>query len=336
MDEQLIRIEKELFTDIYLYDGDVKDKIEGLINSEECVHLVEKAEELGSVFPLLDEVIPDRKSRPIPKLLSFLYPFDTRREYRTKEDYLQYLKQAYGFMMSPLEIPPGRIVSIFFPYHKRSWSPSPDSAVDLLKKFYVEAKLINELTPLQWKEITSSKNPEAMITKMLYGVRFKPEFEKLLRRIPWVLSSDVYGSPGLDIVYRRAPGHEMPKKPFGVGEGYLKNLVKASLENQTYTLLTIGEENIKLTDKNQITSQIESDGKAHIDSFIGMSKIERDFVIHRHIIIWQNPGFERYENASLLHRLRFAKPSRFLCAIKEEALPLELSFLKHDSDRSRK
>jgi hypothetical protein len=336
MDEQLIRIEEELFTDIYLYDGDVKDKIESLINSEEYVHLVEKAEELGSVFPLLDEVIPGRKSRPIPKLLSFLYPFDSRREYRTKEDYLQYLKQAYGFMMSPLEIPPGRIVSIFFPSLNRSWSPSPDSAVDLLKKFYVEVKLINELTPLQWKDITSSRNPEAMITKMLYGVRFKPEFENLLRRIPWVLSSDVYGSPGLDIVYRRAPGHEMPKKPFGVGESYLKNLVKASLANQTYSLITIGDENIKLTEKTQITSQIETDGRAHIDSFIGLSKIERDFVIHRHIIIWRNPGFERYEKASFFDRLRFAKPPPFLCAIKEEALPLEITFLKRNPDRTKK
>ncbi len=314
----------------------MKEKIEKLINGDECVHLVEKAEELGSVLPLLDEVIPDRKSRPIPRLLSFLYPFDSRKEYRTKEDYLQYLKQAYGFMMSPLEIPPRRIVSIFFPRLNRSWSPSPDSAVDLLKKFYVEVKLINELTPLQWKDITSSKNPEAMITKMLYGVRFKPEFENLLRRIPWVLSSDVYGAPGLDIIYRRAPGHEMPKKPFGVGESYLKNLVKSSLANQTYSLITIGEENIKLTDKTQITSQIESDGKAHIDSFIGMSKIERDFVIHRHIIIWKNPGFERYEKASFLHRLRFAKPSPFLCAIKEEALPLEITFLKRNPDRTRK
>lgn len=336
MEKQLWRIEDEVFSDIYLYDKGIKERIEGLINSDECVQLVEKAEALGSVLPLLDEVIPEKKSRPIPKLMSFLNPFDNSKEYRTKEDYLQYLKLAYGFMLTPLEIPPGRIVNIFFPTYKRTWSPSPENAVELLKKFYVEVKLIKELTPLQWEKVVSATNSEAMITKLVYKTRFKPDFEDLLRRIPWILSSDIYGAPGLDIIYRRAPGHEMPKKPFGVGDGYLDNLAKASLANQAYTLLVIGDKNIKVTDKIQITSQIDAEGSAHLDSFIGLSKIERDFVIHRHIVIWQNPGYESYKKASFLYRLRYIKPSRFLCAIREQALPLEIPFLERNPDRIQK
>ncbi|MEE9151557.1 MAG: hypothetical protein V3U20_06975 [Thermoplasmata archaeon] len=336
MEDRLWRIEDDIFSDIYLYDSRVRDKIESLIASEECVQLVEKAEAQGNVLPLLDEVIRDKKSHPIPKFMSLLNPFYSWKEYRTKEDYLQYLKQAYGFMLSPLEIPPGRIVSIFFPHYGRTWSPSPESALELLKKFYVEVNLINDLTPLQWKKVASATNPEMMMAKMLYGTRFKPEFENLLKRIPWILSSDVYGSPGLDLIYRRAPGHEMPKKPFGVGESYLSNLVKASLTNQAYTLLPIGDEKVRLTDKIQITSQIEAEGTAQIDSFVGLSKIEHDFVIHRHIIIWQNPGYERYQKASFFDRLRFAKPSRFLCVIREKALPLEIPFLKRNPNKARK
>ena len=336
MDEQLWPIEPEILGDIYLFDKEVMDRIEGLINGKECEQLIKKAESIGNVLPLLDEVVPDKKSRPIPKLLSFLYPFYNGAEYRTKEDYLQYLKQAYGLMLTPLEVPPGRVINLFFPKYKRTWSPSSDSAVELLKKFYVEVKLIKELTPLQWKKVASAPNPEKMLNKLLYNTKFKPEFRDLLHRIPWILSSDVYGAPGIDLIYRRAPGHEMPKKPFGVGGNYLKNLVQTSLANQVYTLLEIGNENVRLTNIIQITGQIESEGSAHLDSFIGLSKIERDFVIHRHLIIWENPGYEKYEKASFLERLRFAKPSRFLCAIREQAFPLEIPFLERNPDMVRR
>ena len=336
MDKQLWRIDEDLFTDIYLYEKDIKTKIEGLINSEECMQLVDKVKTLGNVTPLLDEMVPDKKVRPIPKLLSKLKPFYDQAEYKTKEDYLQYLKQVYGFMLNPLEYPPGRVVSIFFPTYKKNWEPSPDSAEELLRKFYVEVKLINELTPAQWKEVVSATNPEAKLAKLLYGTQFKPDFQKLLKEIPWVISWDVYGAPGLDIVYRRAPGHEMPKKPFGVGESYLNNLVSASLDKQAYTVLVINEENHKLTDKDQITKQIEEEGSARLDSFIGISKVERDFVIHRHIIIWKNPGFEKYQKTKFLNRIIYAKPHQFLCAIKEEALPLEIPFLERKQDGSKK
>ena len=323
---------KEILEDIYIYDEEVVKKIERLRDSEECILLVERGQSLGSVLPLLDEMLPDKKESKIFKFFSLMKPFYNGREFKTKEDYLQYLKHAYAFMLTPLEVPPGRIVSTFYPTYKKNWSPSSESALELLKKFYVEIKLINELTPRQWERVSIAKNPEAMITKLLYGTRFKPEFENLLRKIPWILSWDIYGSPGLDIIYRRAPGHEMPKKPFGVGESYLDNLAKSSLENQTYTVLNVGEENIKLTDKTQIKNQIEIEGSAHLDSFIGLSKIERDFVIHRRIIIWENPGLKRYQEVNLFKRLIYAKPPRFLCVIREQALPLEITFLERGVD----
>ena len=332
MEKRLWRVENELFSDIYEYDKGVREKIEKLINSDECVQLVEKAKSKESVLLLMDEVIPDKKDPSIKRIFSMLNPFYNRGEYRTKEDYLQYLKYAYGFMLSPLEVPPGMVLGLFYPGYKRAWSPSQDSAEELFTKFYVEAKLIKELTPTQWKEVASSKNPETKIAELLFGTRFKPDFMDFLKKIPWIMSEDVYGSPGLDIIYRRAPGQEMPKKPFGVGEGFLTNLVTSSQNNQTYTLIEVGEESVRLQEKSQITNQIEAEGSATIDSFVGMSKIERDFVIHQRIIIWYNPGFEKYEKASFIDRLVYAKPSRFLCVFREQALPLEIPFLERKFD----
>ncbi len=324
------RIEEDIFSDIYVYDKAVKEKIQRLIESEECRQLIEKASLLGGALPRLDEMVPDIKNPPITGAISVLSPFDTRAEYRTKEDYLQYLKHVYGFSLSPFETPPGRILGTFFPTYKRSWSPSPKNAFELLRRFYVEVKLIEELTPQQWKKVSNAKNPEAMIAKLLYKTRFKGDFEGFLRKIPWILSYDVYGSPGLDLVYRRAPGQEMPKKAFGVGVGFLRNLVSSSLHNQAYTLVASGDERKKLRDKMQITGHIKAFGSVSLDSFVGVSKIERDFVMHRHIVIWQNPGFERYQKSRFIDRLVYAKPSRFLCIIREEALPLEISFIGHN------
>lgn len=334
--DELSDLGKELFSDIYTYDSRVKEKIQNLVESDECLQLVSKAESMGFALPILDDLIPDKKIDPIPKLLSILYPFDNGKEYRTKEDYLQYLKQVYGFMMTPLEVPPGRVVSIFFPKLKGTWEPSQDSSIELLKKFYVEVSLINELSPSQWKKVCTATNPEAMIAKMLYGAKFTPDFEMFLKKIPWILSWDVYGSPGLDLVYRRAPGHEMSKKPFGIGEGFVDNLVTSSRDNQAHVLLEIGDKRLKLKDKRQIMDQIESEGSATIDSFIGLSKIERDFVVHQKIIIWENPGFEKYQKVSLLRRIKYAKPSRFLCVIHEQALPLEIPYLERKFDKFRK
>jgi len=167
---------------------------------------------------------------------------------------------------------------------------------------------------------------------MIFKTKFTSDFIKFLRNIPWIISDDVYGAPGLDIVYRRAPGHIISKKPFGVGEDFIKKLVASSSNNQTRTVLEEGEKRIRLTHMKQIIKKIESEGTAHLDSFMGISKIERDFVIHRHIAIWYNPGFRKFENVSILKKILYAKPPKFLCAIREEALPLEIPFVSRRSD----
>jgi hypothetical protein len=168
-----------------------------------------------------------------------------------------------------------------------------------------------------------------IINRLIFKTEFKEDFEEFLRTIPWVKSHDAYGSPGLDLMYRRAPGSELTKKPFGVGDGYLKKLAQASLENRAHTLLWVDGEKMKLTNEDQITSQTANGGTARLDSFLGLSKVERDFVVHKHIIIWENPGIKKYLKAPFFKRLIYLKPHRYLCIIREEALPLEIAFLKH-------
>jgi hypothetical protein len=333
MAKQLESKQKDLFGDIYEYDKEVEIKIKEIVESDECVKLLKKAQSTKSTLSLLDDVVSPRRTRFLPRLVSKVRPFYRREEYRTKEDYLQYLKYAYGFLLTPMEVPPSRTVGLFFPNHKKTWSPSEDSAQELLKKFYVEVALINELTPGQWNEVTGAQNPEGTINKMIFKTKFTSDFMEFLKKIPWIISDDVYGAPGLDIVYRRAPGHTIPKKPFGVGEDFIKKLVQSSSNNQTHTVLEVGEEKIRLTDKGQIIEKLESEGTVHLDSFIGISKIERDFVIHQHIAIWYNPGFKKYEKAFMFQKLIYAKPPRFLCAIREEALPLEIPFVSRRSNK---
>ncbi|UCE36588.1 MAG: hypothetical protein JSW00_13870 [Thermoplasmata archaeon] len=332
MEKQLWPKKEEIFGDIYQYDRGVEKRIEEIVESDRCQELIEKAKSTGNTLSLLDDVVPERREKAIPKLLSKLHPFYRRTEYRTKEDYLQYLKQAYGLLLTPMEVPPGRMVGLFFPNHKKTWSPSQNSAQELLKKFYVEVALIKELSPAQWSEVLGAQNPEAAITKMIFKTEFTSEFEEFLRTIPWIISEDVYGAPGLDLVYRYAPGQKMPKKPFGVGEGFLDKLVESSVRDQTRTILYLNDEKVKLSDKKQVIDQIEAESSARLDSFMGISKIERDFVIHQHIIIWYNPGYEKYHKASLFEKIIYAKPPRFLCAIREEALPLDIPIVSRRSN----
>lgn len=333
MAKQLESKQTEIFGDIYEYDKEMENKIKELVESDECVKLVKKAQSAKSTLSLLDDVVLPRRKRFFPNLISKVRPFYRREEYRTKEDYLQYLKYAYGFLLTPMEVPPGRTVGLFFPSHKKTWSPSEDSAQELLKKFYVEVALISKLSPEQWNEVAGAHNPEAAINKMIFKTKFTSDFMEFLRKIPWIISDDVYGAPGLDIIYRRAPGHTIPKKPFGVGEDFIKKLVESSSRNQTHTVMEEGEEKIRLKHKKQIITKIESEGTAHLDSFMGISKIERDFVIHQHIAIWYNPGFKKYERTSMFQKILYAKPPRFLCAIREEALPLEIPFVSRRSDK---
>ncbi len=327
MEKQLEQRKDDIFGEIYEYDKKVEQRIKKIVENDGCQEVLKKAKTTGSTLLVLDEIIPDKRAKILPKLLFKLYPFYSRTEYKTKDDYLQYLKYAYGFLLAPMEIPPSRTIGLFFPNHKKTWEPSSDCAQELLKKFYVEVALIKELSSGQWDEIAGAQNPEATINKMIFKTRFTQDFTEFLKKIPWIISDDVYGAPGLDIVYRRAPGHAIPKKPFGVGFDFVNKLAKSSASNQTYTVYEQDGEKIRLTDKAQVIKIIESEGTAHLDSFVGISKIERDFVIHQHIAIWHNPGFEKYEKASTFQRVMYAKPPRFLCAIREEALFLEIPFV---------
>lgn len=330
MDELVWLKEDELFTDIYEYDTAVIDRISSLLQSHEHIRLMERAQTEGSVLSLLDEVIPARR-RTSKRLKSLMNPFYAREEYDSKEEYLQYLKQAYGFMMNPLEEPPGRILGLFFPHYSRHWSPSRDSAEQLLSKFFIEVNLIRELSKGQWRTIASSTNPEAALARTLYGARFRPEFSEFLRKIPWILSRDVYSSPALDLMYWTAPGQKLPRKPFGIDDGFLENLASVSRENKALVLITTGEDSLgnpertNLAEKQQITELIEKEGTATLDTFVGLSKIERDFVIHQHIVVWNNPGYARYRNASLFKRIRYLRPHRYLCVFREQAVPLEIA-----------
>jgi hypothetical protein len=334
MDDLSSEHHEKLFTDIYSYDKGIYKKVQLIIESSECQKLEKKAVELGFALSVLDDVIPDKKMPAVKRIKSFMNPFYTQSEYSTREEYLQYLKYAYGFMMSPLEEPPGRLLGFFFPKYRNSWSPSNDSAVELLKKFYVEVNLIRELSESEWTDIASSKNPEAKLAKTLYGAEFKPDFLKFIKKIPWILARDVYSSPGLDLMYWTAPGQKMPQKPFGIGDSFLTNLAKVSSESKAYVLLsatqdsTDAEERVRLKNENQILQLIEKEGTAHLDTFVGISKIERDFVIHQHIAIWNNPGYERYKKASIMKRIAYMKPPRYLCVFREQALPLEIAFIE--------
>lgn len=331
----LVRPDAEKFSEMYIFDPEIKKKIQNLIGGSECQNLVEKAKEKGSVFPIMDDILADKKVHPIKKMRKKLKPYYTGAEYQTKEDYLQYLKQAYGFLQVPMEAPPGRFISFFYPSMKKNWEPSEDIAQELLVRFYIEVTLISELSSTQWKKVAQAQHPEMMLNKILFKTKFKPEFEEFLRSIPWIISWDAYGSPGLDLIWRSAPGSELPKKPFGVGEKYLNKLVHSSLIDKIYVLVSDNDNKVKLKDKNQILSQIEDGGKAILDSFVGLSKIEGDFVVHQNIIIWENPGGKKYKEAPIYKKLLYLKPPSFLCIIREEALPLEIPFLKRKKTQSQ-
>jgi hypothetical protein len=328
MDSELINPDDPLFGDIYIYDKEVEKKIIILTSCSEYKHFMAKARKEGSAIHILNDILPNRKVPAIPKLISKLKPFYKGDEYKTKENYLHYLKQVYGFLQTPFEVPPGRVLSTFYPNLKRTWSQDSKTAEDLLTKFYIEFKLISELSEKQWNYVATSDNPEMAINKLIFKAEFKSDFAEFLRTIPWIMSHDAYGAPGLDLMYRTKPGNKLPKKPFGVGDSFLKLLVSASQMKRAHTLLWVDDAKVKLTNKGQIMQLIAETGQAHIDSFIGLSKVERDFVVHKHIIIWKNPGLKRYERAHLFKKMVYLKPPEYLCIIREEALPLDIPFIK--------
>jgi hypothetical protein len=225
----------------------------------------------------------------------------------------------------------------------------------LLKRFYLETKLIQALTNEQWHQIYNSDNPESALIQKLYGIKFNDKFQTFLQQLPWMMAEDYYGAPALDTVYWRAPGPELPKKPIAIEHDFLDRMVEDSKNNRILRLVVnengssvkdgkqsippavSQEENItavKLTSREQILKMINEYGLVRIDSYLGLSKRENDFVVFQRIMIWPNPGFERFQKATKLDRLSMTSPSPYLGTIQERAIPLEIPFIK--SKKSQK
>ncbi len=328
----------EVFTDMYIVDPDIETRIETILDSPDLKKIVKKAKGADNVTTLLDEILPDEALQEdislFKRFTAALKPFYEHDEYNTKRSYLRYLRNVYGFMIHPFEEPPNQVLNLFYPDLKNSWEPSKENSIELLKRFYLETQLLRELSDKQWQQIYRSNNPEAELIKVLYGIQFNPKFNKFLKDIPWMMAEDYYGAPALDAVYWRAPGPELPKRPMGIDLELLDKLVEESVTNQAYRMVvteTGGHDKIesrKLTKTAQILNQIEKEGIARIDSYAGISKRENDFVIFQRMMIWLNPGYERYENATKLERLKMTKPAPYLGTIRERAIPLEIPFLR--------
>jgi hypothetical protein len=343
----------DIFTDMYVVDNKIETRIESILNSPELKKLVKKVEVHDNVSAMLDDILPDDELKEnlslFQRFTTALKPFYDNDEYNSKKSYLRYLRSVYGFMIHPFEEPPNRILNIFYPSLKNSWEPSPEHSIELLKRFYLETKLIQSLTDKQWHQIYNSGNPEAALVQQLYGIKFNDKFRDFLGQLPWMMAEDYYGAPALDTVYWRAPGPELPKKPLAIEMDFLDKLVEDSKKNRIYRLIV--DENghtsesdkrstppeisgrddvtaVKLTSRNQILKMIDEFGIARIDSYLGLSKRENDFVVFQRIMIWPNPGFERYQNAKKLERLSMTKPSPYLGTIQERAIPLEIPFLR--------
>ena len=325
MEKALAQIKKiDIFGDMYLYDKDVKSRIARILESEECKELLKKAES-ESALSLLGEVVPEGKSSWRHRVFSAIYPFYRSNEYKNKEAYLQYLKKVYGFLMTPFEEAPPEIMKLLYPERSKDWEPSHELAVELLKKFYLEAELIKEISDADWERIRNSNDPESAITHLIFKPRFRPEFEEFLNKIPWFISRDLYASPALDSVAWEGPGTKLPKKPVACNEEFFEILVKESLSGHAYREIVSEDGKELLSDKKQIIEEIENKGAVIIDSYIGLTKIEKDFVVHQRIIIWEQPVDE---NAKPMRKLRMRKSSPYLYVIREEAVPLEIPFMK--------
>jgi hypothetical protein len=296
-----------------------------------------KAGEAGRSLELLDDVEPQDPVAlsMFQRIKRSLRLFKLDPEYGTKEHYMIYLKSVYRFMMIPLEDKPGLLSRIFYPSSSSEWKPSPEDSRELLKKFYLEAQLIKKLSKKDWKLVKDSKDPEVVLNKLLYGIDFKPEFDGFLKKIPWIISRDRYGAPALDLFYWRAPGTEMPQKPVAVDEEFLEKLVEGVKEHQAYARIEIDDEFVELKSKKQIMERLKEDERVLIDSYVGVSKIERDFVLHKRLILWSNPGYERYEKESKMGKLAGSKPLPYLALLQEKAQQLEIPFVADESPEPR-
>ena len=336
-------IDKEgVFSEMYLRDVNIENRIKDVAESRMLKKLSAEAKKRGRSLDLLDEVVTEDPT-PLPFFKRFVATFKvfkTQPEYGTREAYLGYLKSAYRFMMQPMEDPPGWFYRIFYTDRSRDWKPSPDEARDLLEKFFIEVQLIRNLSKDDWRKVRSSKDPEVTLNKMLYGIRFKPEFERFLQNIPWIVSHDRYGAPALDLVFWNPPGTEIPQKPIAVDEEFLDELVRGMKEHQSYARIEVNDKFVELKSKAQIMRRLDEDERVLIDSYVGVSKIERDFVLHKRLILWSNPGYERWIDEQKKGKPRGTKPQPYLVLLQEKAQHLEIPFVtlepaKKDSKKKR-
>ena len=87
---------------------------------------------------------------------------------------------------------------------------------------------------------------------------------------------------------------------------------------------------MELKSRKQIEKMLKVDERVLIDSYVGVSKIERDFVLHKRLILWSNPGYERWEKESRVGKVTKSKPKPFLVMLQEKATQLEIPFIAHE------
>jgi hypothetical protein len=196
--------------------------------------------------------------------------------------------------------------------------------------------MIKKLPDRDWQKVNKSNDPEVILNRLLYGLGFKPEFQKFLKRIPWIISHDRYGAPALDLVHWRTPGTKLPQKPVSVDDEFIDKLVEGVREHQSYAKIEIGNEFVELKSRRQIMERLKEDERVLIDSYVGVSKIERDFILHKRLILWRNPGHERYEKESKLGKMRGVKPLPYLALLQEKAQLLEIPFVASEPEHEPK
>ncbi len=317
-----------ILTDIYLSNPKVEERIKKIGESDECRALIEKARKNGSSLSMLSQVVPPLKVHYMVKLRTAANPFYNRAEYRSKDAYLEYLRKIYGFLITALERPPPRSMRYFYPSDSKAWKPSKDLALKLLEEFYIEVKLIHELTEKQWKNISRADNPEVELTRMLYDLKFKPEFEEFLNKLPWFIAKDLYGGRSAKVDPWHLPGTKLPKRPKYARHDFIDTLVKESKESRAYMSIKNGGKTECLESKQQILDIIHSRGKAVIDAFAGLSKIESDYIIVRRITIWPNSNYRAGGRFDIKTKLGVGANYPYFYSIKEYAVPLEIPFLE--------
>lgn len=316
------------FQKMYILDKKVIKRNNIILKSSDLKHILKKAKDLKSSLHLLDKVVPDEKLSLKIRLSRIIDPFYKKNQYSSKEDYLQYLKQIYGFLITPFEEPPNWFWNT---YHANNliWEPSPKTARKLLRQFYLEVELIRAIPNSTWSMVKHSNNPEGMIFKHIYGIKYSPKFKTFLSSIPWRSSQEPYGAPGLDLVFWRTPGPELSKKPMAVDLSYIERLVQSVKDKEAYRELYLenNDSYSQLRSTNQVISEIRQNDKATIDTYVGISKRESDFILHQRILIWENPAIKHDKKFMKKGQKKHKIPSRYFVSIHERVIPLEIPFI---------